>query len=205
MKFKSLMFVGLAAGSLLLSACNMAGKNPKAGDGAQASQATGVAANSAAAKTYALNDNQTVDGQAGATNADNNYADSDGSDGNYPNMVSNSTKAPQNQTYYFSFNSSGLSRQADMAAVVAQANYLASHSEARIRLEGNTDDRGSREYNIGLGWRRDQTVERILLQHGAAKSQVKMVSYGKERPAVFGSNEGAWRLNRRVNLVYEAT
>lgn len=201
MKLKTLAMLGLVSVSALtLSACNMAGKNP--GDNnAAATQASAANRSDDGAKTYALNGSQAVDGQTGA--ADSNMAD--GSDGNYPTMVSNSTKAPENQTYYFTFNSSGLTRKIDMAAIVAQANYLAAHPDARIRLEGNTDDRGSREYNIGLGWRRDQTVESILLQHGVSKDQIKLVSYGKERPAVFGDNEAAWRLNRRVNLVYEAT
>lgn len=190
----------VVASAVILAGCNMAGKDPAA-NGSAGVDATAVNSNSA--KTYALNGNEAVNAQAGATSADaNGY---DGSDGNYPAMVTNSTKAPENQTYYFTFDSSGLKRQADMAAIIAQANYLAAHPGAKVRLEGNTDSRGSREYNIGLGWRRDQTIEQILLQHGASKDQIKLVSYGKERPAVFGDNEAAWRLNRRVNLVYEAT
>ena len=85
-----------------------------------------------------------------------------------------------------------------------QANYLASHPNAKIRLEGNTDDRGTQEYNIGLGWRRDQSVARILQQQGVSPKQIQMVSYGKLRPAVPGENEKAWGLNRRVNMVYKA-
>ena len=61
------------------------------------------------------------------------------------------------------------------------------------------------EYNIGLGWRRDQTVARILEQQGVKPSQIDMVSFGKEKPAVMGDNEQAWSLNRRVELVYEKT
>ncbi len=201
MKLKTLAMLGLVSiSALTLSACNMAGKNPR-DDNAAATQAAAAGSADDGAKTYALNGDQAVGSQAGATGSDM----ADGGDGNYPSMVANSTKAPENQTYYFTFDSSGLKRKADLAAIVAQANYLASHPDARIRLEGNTDDRGSREYNIGLGWRRDQTVENMLLQHGASKDQIKLVSYGKERPAVFGDNEAAWRLNRRVNLVYEAT
>ncbi len=196
MKFnKLLMPTALIACAFSLTACNMAGKNSSATN-AVASQ---TAAASSGAQTYAMNGRKAISGEA----ADSQMAD--GSDGNYPTMVTNSTKAPENQTYYFTFNSSGLKRQADMAAIVAQASYLANNPGAKVRLEGNTDDRGSREYNIGLGWRRDHTIENLLLQHGASKDQIKLVSYGKERPAVFGDNEAAWGLNRRVNLVYEAT
>lgn len=114
----------------------------------------------------------------------------------------NSLKAPSNQTYYFGFNKSDM-RPQDMKALLIQANYMASHANARIRLEGNTDNRGSREYNIGLGWRRDQTVARVLEQQGVRANQIQMVSYGKENPAVPGNNEHAWALNRRVDFIYK--
>ncbi len=87
-----------------------------------------------------------------------------------------------------------------MLAVHGQ--YLAKNAAATLRLEGNTDERGSREYNIGLGERRAQSVRRALMLQGAAASQLTTVSYGEERPASTGSTEEAWRLNRRVELVY---
>jgi len=114
----------------------------------------------------------------------------------------NSLKAPSNQTYYFGLNSSDV-RQSDMKALMIQSNYIAAHPSARVRLEGNTDDRGSREYNIGLGWRRDQSVARLMEQQGVKASQIQMVSYGKENPAVSGNNEHAWALNRRVDFIYK--
>lgn len=116
--------------------------------------------------------------------------------------IINPLVAPANQTYYFDFDSTTL-RSFDLKAIQVQANYLAMHSKAKVRLEGNTDNRGSREYNIGLGWRRDKTLVRILEQAGVAPGQIHMISYGKERPAVVGDNEAAWKLNRRVNLIYE--
>jgi peptidoglycan-associated lipoprotein len=73
---------------------------------------------------------------------------------------------------------------------------------AQIRLEGHTDERGSREYNIGLGERRAQAVRRVLMLQGATANQLSTVSYGEERPAATGSDEEAWRLNRRVELAY---
>lgn len=117
--------------------------------------------------------------------------------------IINSLTAPSNQTYYFDFDSSNVA-QDDMKAIQIQASYIATHSTAKVRLEGNTDNRGSREYNIGLGWRRDQAIQRLLEQQGVLGKQIDMVSYGKERPAVVGNNPRAWHLNRRVHLVYEA-
>ena len=86
--------------------------------------------------------------------------------------------------------------------IAAHAKYLASNASIRVRLEGNTDERGSREYNIGLGERRAQAVRQALLLQGVAESQITTVSYGEERPAVTGHTEEAWSQNRRVEIVY---
>ena len=76
------------------------------------------------------------------------------------------------------------------------------NASAQVRLEGHADERGSREYNIGLGERRAQAVRRVLMLQGATANQISTVSYGEERPAATGSDEESWRLNRRVELVY---
>jgi peptidoglycan-associated lipoprotein len=102
---------------------------------------------------------------------------------------------------YFDFDSSDIKGDGN-DVVAAHAKYLSTHTGTRVRLEGNTDDRGSREYNIGLGERRAQAVRRALLLQGATESQLATVSYGAERPAVQGSDEGAWAKNRRVEIVY---
>ncbi len=117
--------------------------------------------------------------------------------------IVNPLKAPTSQTYYFSFDDSHVEGD-DFTAIRMQAQYLAAHPAARVRLEGNTDDVGSREYNIALGWRRDQAIARILKQYGARRSQLIMVSYGKEKPAQAGMSQRVRLLNRRVHLVYEA-
>ena len=102
---------------------------------------------------------------------------------------------------YFDFDSSEIKGEGT-DIVGAHAKYLASHPTARVRLEGHTDDRGSREYNIGLGDRRAQSVRRALLLQGATEAQLSTVSYGAERPAVAGHDETAWSKNRRVEVVY---
>jgi peptidoglycan-associated lipoprotein len=86
--------------------------------------------------------------------------------------------------------------------VAAHAAYLVRYPTARVRLEGHTDERGSREYNIGLGERRAQAVRRALMLQGVADAQITTVSYGEERPAVEGSDEAAHAQNRRVELVH---
>ncbi len=102
---------------------------------------------------------------------------------------------------YFDFDKSEI--KPEFAAVVAaHARNLASHPNLHVKLEGNTDERGTREYNIGLGERRAQAVRRALMLQGVAQSQITTVSFGAERPAVDGDTEAAWAQNRRVELVY---
>lgn len=102
---------------------------------------------------------------------------------------------------YFDFDKSEVRAQ-DMDLINAHARYLATNPQQKIRLEGHTDARGTREYNIGLGERRDQSVRRLLMVQGAADSQILTVSFGEERPAVEGDDEAAFAQNRRVELVY---
>lgn len=102
---------------------------------------------------------------------------------------------------YFDFDSAVIQGQG-VDIVAAHAKYLAGNPQARVRLEGNTDERGSREYNIGLGDRRAQSVRRSLLLQGVSEGQITTVSYGEERPANPGHDEAAWAKNRRVEIVY---
>jgi peptidoglycan-associated lipoprotein len=88
------------------------------------------------------------------------------------------------------------------ALLQAHGRNLAANPNMQVRLEGHADERGSREYNIGLGERRSQAVRRVLMLQGAGSQQLTTVSYGEERPAASGSDDESWKLNRRVELVY---
>ena len=102
---------------------------------------------------------------------------------------------------YFDFDKSDI--RPEFAEVVAtNARKLTANPGLKLKLEGNTDERGTREYNIGLGERRAQAVRRALMLQGVAESQLTTVSFGAERPAVEGDDEAAWSKNRRVELVY---
>jgi peptidoglycan-associated lipoprotein len=102
---------------------------------------------------------------------------------------------------YFDFDKSEI--KPEYAEVISSnARNLASHPGLKMKLEGNTDERGTREYNIGLGERRAQAVRRALMLQGVPESQLSTVSFGAERPAAEGDNEAAWAKNRRVELVY---
>ncbi len=115
----------------------------------------------------------------------------------------NRLRAPYDQVYYFDFDKYDV-HQGDIASIRVQSDYLIAHPNARVRIEGNTDERGSREYNITLGWRRAKAVVAIIEQQGVSPKQIVMLSYGKEKPVALGHDEDSYRLNRRVNLVYEA-
>ena len=102
---------------------------------------------------------------------------------------------------YFEFDSAEI-RPEFVSVIAAHAHAIAANASIRVRLEGHTDERGSPEYNIGLGERRAQAVRRALLLQGVAEGQIATVSYGEERPAVPGQSEEAWAKNRRVEFVY---
>lgn len=102
---------------------------------------------------------------------------------------------------YFDYDSSDIQSQF-IDILRAHASYLSSNSGASVTLEGHTDERGTREYNLALGDQRADTVRRYLLAEGVPDSRVDIMSYGEERPADPGHSESSWALNRRVELVY---
>jgi len=104
-------------------------------------------------------------------------------------------------TIYFEFDSSDVPESAQ-PVIEAHARYLSEHAGASVTLEGHADERGSREYNIALGEKRAVSVRRLMSLLGATGPQIRTISYGEERPAQAGFDESAWRLNRRVEIVY---
>ncbi len=160
-----------------------------------------------ACSTTRSNGNGAGDGSdVASVNADNGGAmasgvgdysgDGFGSNGNAKSMQVG------NQHYYFDFNKNDV-HSMDMASIKVQANYLATHPQARVLVTGNTDERGSREYNVALGSRRANSVERILELDGVNSNQITMVSYGAEKPVALAHNEDAYAQNRRADLLYQ--
>ena len=84
----------------------------------------------------------------------------------------------------------------------AHAAYLKSNRNARVTVEGNTDERGSREYNLALGQKRSESVKRVLTLLGVNEAQIETVSFGEEKPRNPASSEAAWSENRRCDLRY---
>jgi peptidoglycan-associated lipoprotein len=103
-------------------------------------------------------------------------------------------------TVLFDFDSSQLSDYAQKV-LDRQAAFLKAQPEARIILGGHADERGTREYNLALGERRAAAARDYLVAKGVNSARIRIISYGKERPTAVGSNEAAWRLNRRAESV----
>jgi peptidoglycan-associated lipoprotein len=104
---------------------------------------------------------------------------------------------------YFDFDQDAL-RPEFQNIVACHAKYLTDRPSSRMSLEGNADERGSREYNQGLGERRGNAVSSAVQANGGSGGQITVVSYGEERPTCTESNEECWAKNRRVEIVYTA-
>ena len=150
--------------------------------------------------TDTIPDPEPTDTTYGSDGADTDGFDSDGF-GEGEDVPYDPSAGELANIIYFDFDSSEL-RPEDTDTVARHAMQLAGNPGMSVRLEGHADERGSREYNIGLGERRSQTVRRMLLIQGASASQISTVSFGEERPAAMGSDESAYAQNRRVEIKY---
>ncbi len=103
---------------------------------------------------------------------------------------------------YFSYDGSDI-LPAYVPLLRTHADYLAEHPDTRITVDGHTDERGTREYNLALGDRRAEAVRRFLITEGVPERQMATLSYGEEKPASRGHSEAAWSQNRRAELRYE--
>jgi peptidoglycan-associated lipoprotein len=147
---------------------------------------------------------------AGAAAGDSDYSSQTGLDagsvgggGAYvePGMEPGDEALIAETVIYFDFDTARI-RSEYSEVLSAHARRLSAKPDLSVRLEGHADERGSREYNIGLGERRAQAVRQVLMLQGVPSAQITTVSYGEERPAVSGSTEEAWERNRRVEIVY---
>ena len=102
---------------------------------------------------------------------------------------------------YFDYDSSEILSEF-VPVLQTHAGYLASHPGTRVTLEGHTDERGTREYNLALGDERAQTVQRFMLAEGVRSDQLTTLSFGEEKPAASEHGDSAWSQNRRVELAY---
>jgi peptidoglycan-associated lipoprotein len=102
---------------------------------------------------------------------------------------------------YFDLDSSQISDE-QRNIIAAHARFLNQHPDVSVVLEGHADERGTREYNLALGERRAKAVQRLLEVQGVSPKQIQVISFGEERPVALEHDETAWRLNRRVEILY---
>ncbi len=105
------------------------------------------------------------------------------------------------RTYYFEYDKTDVSDN-DKPAIMANANHLVANAHAKVLLEGHTDPRGSREYNVALGERRANSVANLMKSKGVGSDQIRVISYGAERLAAAGHTEQDYQQDRRAVLVY---
>jgi peptidoglycan-associated lipoprotein len=120
-------------------------------------------------------------------------------------MVRNELTDPNSplskRSVYFDFDSNAV-KDDYRGLVTAHARYLADKRDAHIRIEGNCDERGSREYNLALGQRRAESVKKVMTVLGVADGRIETTSYGEEKPVAMGHDEAAWAQNRRADIKY---
>jgi peptidoglycan-associated lipoprotein len=124
-------------------------------------------------------------------------------DGKYSAGDLDTDSCLKQRVVYFDFDKAEVRAEAN-AILKCHAKFLNDVPSARINLEGNADERGTREYNLGLGERRGKAVQGAMQANGASSGQMNVVSYGEERPVCTESNESCWQKNRRVEIVYTA-
>lgn len=108
---------------------------------------------------------------------------------------------PTSNSVYFSYNRSDLEASASAAVLDGYISWLVDHSGVSVTVEGNCDERGSREFNLALGQARADGVKDYLVAHGVPASRIDTVSFGEERPACTDSGENCWAQNRRADIV----
>jgi len=114
--------------------------------------------------------------------------------------VSTQVPEPSSHSVYFAFDSSALDAAAQ-SILDANAAWLKANPGKSVTIEGNCDERGSREYNLALGQRRADAVKAYLVDHGVSASRIETVSFGEEKPVCTGTGEACWAQNRRADIV----
>ncbi len=120
-----------------------------------------------------------------------------------PAYLDPSNPVSSQRSVYFAFDDTALTN-ADQPVIERHGKYLAANPKLAIRVEGNTDERGSAEYNLALGQKRAESVVKALKLYGVRDTQMEAISWGEEKPRARGHDESAWTQNRRADLQYPA-
>ncbi|UOA10302.1 peptidoglycan-associated lipoprotein Pal [Methylobacter sp. S3L5C] len=190
--------LALAISTLMLSACSDTDEKDTSLTDGSLNETSGIndASTSGLNKGSGMNGSELNGSGMNGMSGNGDYASTLGPEFNDPN------NPLSKRTVYFMLDSSEV--MPDFIPVIAaHAQYLIANPGQKITLEGNGDERGSREYNIALGEQRAKSVSSMMKIKGVSDNQLNIVSYGEEKPVAFGSDESAWEQNRRVEIVYQ--
>ena len=197
--------IALVAIAFFIAACETASQTTADSSGESSSS---TAASSASTTSSSGSSGSTASsGSSGSSGSSSSSSSGSGSSGSSSASSAASDKASAEEalaaignTVYFAFDSSALTADTE-GTLMRQAAFLNANPALTVTIEGHCDERGTREYNLALGERRATAARDFLLAQGVDSARIRTISYGKERPAVAGSNEGAWAKNRRAATV----
>ena len=182
-------FLLLAAGAALLTACETASEIDAIASGASGSSATTSSASSGSSDSSSSSSSSTSSSGASGSSSDSTTTYSYDTD-------PNTALIKVGDRVLFGYDSSELDDE-DRSVLDNQAKFLNQNPSLKVTIEGHCDERGTREYNLALGEKRASAVKDYLISVGINTERISVVSYGKERPQVLGSNKAAWSMNRR--------
>lgn len=188
-----LQLVSACAVAVLLSACGAADKNMETDNGQSGVRQPVQAGSNSGVNT----------GVASGNNVSGSETQEPELLKNEMGIVIDEFGVPTHTVFYFDYDRASIHPE-DINTLASHGQYIASSPSATVRLEGHTDERGTREYNIALGENRAKSVERILQLQGVRPSQISVISFGEEQAQDFGHDDNSWALNRRVEIVYES-
>ena len=188
-------FLLLAAGAALLTACETASEiDAVASGGSGSSEAT--SASSSVASTSDSGSSSTTSSSSGSTSSASASTTADSESSYSYDTDPRTALIKVGDRVLFGYDSSELDDE-DRSVLDNQAEFLNQNPSLQVTIEGHCDERGTREYNLALGEKRASSVKDYLTSLGINSDRISVVSYGKERPQVLGSNKAAWSMNRR--------
>ena len=188
--------IALVAVAFFIAACETASQTT--------TDSSGESSSSTAASSASTSSSSGSSGSSGSSSSSSSSsggsASSSSSSGITDKASAEDALAAIGNTVFFDYDSSALSADAE-GTLMRQAAFLNANPALTVTLEGHCDERGTREYNLALGERRGSAARDFLLAQGVDSARIRVVSYGKERPAAAGSNESSWATNRRAATV----
>ena len=189
-------FLLLAAGAALLTACETASEIDAIASGASGSSASTSTASSNASSTASSGSSDSSSSSSSSSSTSSSGASSDSTTTYSYDTDPKTALIKVGDRVLFGYDSSELDDD-DRSVLDNQAKFLNQNPSLKVTIEGHCDERGTREYNLALGEKRASAVKDYLISVGINSERVSVVSYGKERPQVLGSNKAAWSMNRR--------